>query len=566
MMTLWTSRATRLATAGAAAIAAALALVRQLDFAVSSTGAIGRDWACHLPRATRVLATGFHPSRVLSLYDAWIVRDAVMIWPPLGHVVAAAFMAPRALNPVSAYYASQAIWIAVLVGSLYGAGRRLGRGAPTAGLVAALLGGLIPTVLDLARQVNLEFATTATVALAFYGFARSENLTSTAGSLVLGLCCGVAFLTKPVTFAYVVPFLAFAFLLGADGRAAWARRGGRLLLAAATATLVCGALYLPRVRAVLHDGGVVSRDLTSVWRLNLAVFPRFVAVGLLSPVAWVLVIASAVAGLRRRDGVTVSLLAGGCVAFAYLATLIYSETNTAYYFPFAVLAALVVARGLPALGRYGRPAATVALAAMVVPSLLAPEWVARRVAATPRSAFVRAMFPTDGAGAAPFARPRETVDETPNLRLAHLLFANRYAAFGSEDVGIVEESWSGYESIQAGIGVARTEGPGRWNVPASIVGAIYCVGDDASRLGDLERVISRPLVIAVRSPGSATAPPRGPDPLGRALDRVGLTHRTDLAFDALTDGRGTAVAGRPAIAVFVRDRPDRYGYTEATPP
>ena len=544
-MTLWTPRAARFAALGATAIAAALAVVRHLDYAVSTMTTSGRDWSHHLPRAARVLAAGFRPERVLSFYDDARISDATMNWPPLGHVVAAAFMAPGRIDPAAAYYASQAIWIAVLVASLYGAGRRLG-GSPLAGLAAAFLGGLTVPVLSVARQLNLEFAATASVALALYGFTLSRSLTSTAGSVALGLFCGIAFLVKPVTFAYLVPFLAAAFVLPPEGGIDWKRRGANLMLAALVATLVCGALYVPRVGAVLWVQKTQSRDVATSWRENLAVFTRYMAVEMLSPAAWALTLAALAASLARRDRLVAGLLLAAGTTFAYLLTLYYDPTNSAFYLPYAILAALVVARAFRLVPRWARAAVTAVACAVVLAPPAEPRAPERPGLLT------RALYSRDSRTSRPLVGLPLPGGGDAGLWSLRPVFAGRYAAYGPEDLGVLVQDYDLSVDVQAAASMARSLDLGQWNAPVSIANCLYVVGDPRRERWRLSCALGRSLIVAAWPVEPGAPREAEPEAMRVVLERVRRAHRLDLVLDPPPDPRG----GNPRasrFAFFVRN-------------
>jgi hypothetical protein len=525
-----TPRWARLAAAGAAIVVLAWAGLRQIEYAAAAPAERGRDSFFHLPRAARIAAADLRPDRVLSFYDPSALRDATMKWPPLGEAVAAAFMLRRGADPWAAYAASQVAWIVLLAASLYGAGRRLG-GSPAAGFVAALLGALTLPLLALAREHNVEYATVASVGFALYGLVVARDLTSSGGSAVLGFALGVAALTRPIAAACVAPVVAAAFFLPESGTIDARRRGANLLLALGVAALVCGPLYLPRLGALWRDGAYVSRDLPVVWRRNLADFPRYMALEMLSPAAWAITAAAAITALRRRDRFVAALIAGGGASFVYLLTLAYSETNTAYYAPYAVFAALVVARGMKAWGRAARVAVAVLATLLVAPPLVFPEAVARYAAGWPPRPWARAAFSRSWNHDRLVARLDAPDDVASRAWAVRSLFADRYATFGADDVGILADFRDLHGDIQSGMAVARTRDLGRWNVPISAAPAMFAAHDPVGERGGLGLVAAKPLVVAVweREPGT----PRDEEPasLRYGLAVVRWTHRADLVVD-----------------------------------
>jgi len=93
------------------------------------------------------------------------------------------------------------LYLAVLFGSVYGIGRRLG--GRRVGLLAAFVVATLPMIYAISRYFYLELALTAIVALSIYLLLASDGFEDRAASLLFGLSFGLGLLTKRTYVAFI---------------------------------------------------------------------------------------------------------------------------------------------------------------------------------------------------------------------------------------------------------------------------------------------------------------------------------------------------------------------------
>ena len=94
------------------------------------------------------------------------------------------------------------LYLAVLFGSVYGIGRRLGgRGA---GLLAAFVVATLPMIYAMSRTFYLELALAAMVSLSVYLLLASERFEDRTASLLFGLSFGLGLLTKRTYLVFML--------------------------------------------------------------------------------------------------------------------------------------------------------------------------------------------------------------------------------------------------------------------------------------------------------------------------------------------------------------------------
>jgi 4-amino-4-deoxy-L-arabinose transferase-like glycosyltransferase len=93
------------------------------------------------------------------------------------------------------------VYLAVLFGSVYGIGRRLG--GRRVGLLATFVVGTLPMIFAISRFFYLELALTAMVALSVYLLLSSDRFENRTASLLFGLVLGLGLLTKRTYFVFV---------------------------------------------------------------------------------------------------------------------------------------------------------------------------------------------------------------------------------------------------------------------------------------------------------------------------------------------------------------------------
>jgi hypothetical protein len=513
-------RAARWLVAGIVLCLAAVAVFNHLAFALDADRAWGHDALMHVTSALRVHKIGPDWEKLLD----WVARSPAQDFhhAPLVPLLAGAVMDVAGVSPLAAMYAAKALWLLLLVGALYGAGRHLG-GSPWAGLAAAILGGLSAAPLRAAREVGLEFPTAAAVALGAWGLAASRDFARRGGSALLGVLVGLGLLVKPTPALFIGPLLVAAYLCRADrfaGRASDRRRNA--LWALFLAVAVAGTYYLPLAPRILNAGYLRFTFGPRELGRTLATIGDQFALFLVSPLQVALVLITLTAGAFRRDAVLVPLVVAAAAGLAF--TLAISDFSVTYLYPYLVIAALVVARGLGYLGPRARAAAALALAAVYAWPLALPT-AAERVNVAYPSPWLFAVYPYADRGDQPLlltAAPDYRTASVPWAAIETLgtLFADRYAEATYRDVGVLDPL--GGETVRAAFlhGRRAADLPSRSELMTiPVLGG----GDDVGAF----RALARRRIVVALIPE--------PDDLPRAdsrsaiLTELAATHRRDVA-------------------------------------
>lgn len=356
-------------------------------------------------------------------------------------------------------------FVALLAGSLYGLGLRIG-GRPAA-LACAAVGCTLPVVLDHARMYYLDLPLAATVAFSVLCLVQADGFRHRGWSLAFGLSLALGLLTKWTHPLYVAVFGAVALgrALRAPGRTPAMLLGAVGLLCAGGLWLLfggvpepSGALFLPwlalavfaawsarRVRTAdspllnAVEAGLVALLLAGPWYcynsalvLHKVVYQSGVEVPYRTLLVvnarelgtWVvagplLLLAGLAAGLRRQPALTLQLAASlvtGVLLVSFLpADPRYLLPVTAFLVPLS-LAWLPVLQGFAWV-----PAGLVALLGLAQAWSLAPSRaLAPRTEPWPFAAFLDALRyapPEATTWAHVFARPEEAVDLQPRSLL-----------------------------------------------------------------------------------------------------------------------------------------------------
>ncbi|MEJ2744640.1 MAG: glycosyltransferase family 39 protein, partial [bacterium] len=151
-----------------------------------------------------------------------------------------------------------AFFVAVLILSIYGIGRRLY--TETAGLIAAALTASYPAIVGLSKFYLADVPETAMAALVAYAALRAKAAPRPSWSVLLGLACGAGLL---ISWGFIIYFVGpLAYLLASSERklistSSLAARRRNLLFGAGAAALIAGPWYvihLPEMTSAL--GGV----------------------------------------------------------------------------------------------------------------------------------------------------------------------------------------------------------------------------------------------------------------------------------------------------------------------
>ncbi len=280
-------------------------------------------------------------------------------YPPLLAAVGAGTMALGARSE-DALAASNLLWLALLLASLYGLGTRMG--GRWVGVLAAALVCLYPSIFGNLRHHEPNLALTALGAAAVWALAASRNLTRTGPTVAFAAALAAGLLADRISMAPLLAVPGLAALSaglrrpGPGGRGRVALRAG---VVAALVCLVCGYFYWNFV--TLHAGeiaGQVSGEIDAQGTRTEHRSPLSPLYWLYYPLTWIdmqmglaLALAALVAlvasfrGLREPGAETHRLvllwLVGGLAIFSLL-----GKKQPYYTLPLLPAAALLTARWL----------------------------------------------------------------------------------------------------------------------------------------------------------------------------------------------------------------------------
>ncbi len=147
-------------------------------------------------------------------------------------------------DPAHAGAAVNAVWMIILVFSVYGMGRKLmgaWEGAAAAGIVMCY-----PVVIDMLRDTMIDFSLMGWVALAMFCLVMSDSFARAGWSILFGFALAGGMLTKWTALGYVAGPLAYAALC------AFRRRQTRWLwLSSAVTLLALLPWYVPNLILIL---------------------------------------------------------------------------------------------------------------------------------------------------------------------------------------------------------------------------------------------------------------------------------------------------------------------------
>lgn len=182
------------------------------------------------------------------------------------------------------------LYLAVLFGSVYGIGGRLG--GRRVGLLAAFVVATLPMIYAMSRTFYLELALAAMVSLSVYLLLASERFENRTASLLFGLSFGLGLLTKRT---YLVFILAPLCLVAVRSNA-WVSFKQRWQ----------AGFHLHVKDALLSLG--LGLALAAAWYLPAREIARQLPLGAWLAPLWILLIAGAIYLLRRTPGPDTNLL------------------------------------------------------------------------------------------------------------------------------------------------------------------------------------------------------------------------------------------------------------------
>jgi len=224
--------------------ATVLVIVKHARFSLGQTEPFGRDWDFHVQLSYVIQGSHFSYEKILD----WYKKDEShsVHYTPLFYLVSSLVESTGIFGPLESIYLSQIVWITVLIFSMYAAGKSLGR-SPWAGFAATAIAGLNFLVLYTeSSDINPDFPAMAMVALAIATFYSTDGFLKRKESILLGICCALAFLTKAVVLVYLIPFLGSALLFPDPARQE--RTGPKLrnvTVSLLAALIVAGTFVVP---------------------------------------------------------------------------------------------------------------------------------------------------------------------------------------------------------------------------------------------------------------------------------------------------------------------------------
>ncbi len=275
----------RLGTLGVLAALVAFHAVNNWRWLTANVTLLGWDLPSHLGKS--FLYNGMlHPFTLKALF-------AVVTWhplhPPLFFLSAVPLYRLFGAS-VDVGTMVNVLYLAVLIGSVYGIGQRLG--GRRVGLLAAFVVATFPAIYALSRLFYIELALTAMVALSVWLLLASDRFQNRTASLLFGLSLGLGLLTK---YTYPVFIFAPLCLVVARSKALKGlkdrlRAGFRLDLRETLLALVIGLA------------------LAATWYLpSREVANRLILDGWLLPL-WALLVATTIYLVRRQPGPDTNLL------------------------------------------------------------------------------------------------------------------------------------------------------------------------------------------------------------------------------------------------------------------
>jgi 4-amino-4-deoxy-L-arabinose transferase-like glycosyltransferase len=200
-----------------------------------------------------------HLSHTLDLYGAFSLArlfdwaGTYIYYPPFAYWITDLFyVVGQSMDPRIAV-ASQVPFLWTLLLATYGIGARLWSGR--VGVLSALFVATTPMVASAFKDYMLDAPLMAMTALSLYLLIRTEDFSVRSYSLLFGVACGLAVLTKwSFMFAILLPtVVAVAVAFVALGRARGWHRVANLVGAGALALLVGGPWYLRNFAQLATD-------------------------------------------------------------------------------------------------------------------------------------------------------------------------------------------------------------------------------------------------------------------------------------------------------------------------
>jgi 4-amino-4-deoxy-L-arabinose transferase-like glycosyltransferase len=293
-------------------------------------------------------------------------------YPPLAYLVGAVGVLIGGATRQSAILAENLVFVPLLVGGCYAAGRlAYDRGV---GVLAALFVLAVPMVMSLFHVMMLDGPMAALVAVTIGLLMASRRFEDVRWSLLAGVACGLGLLTKQTFVLFVLGFLVV--MLARGGWRHW--RG--LLAFAVAAAVIAAPWYVEHLTDVRAKTQGATAAAPPVWygdvlypeRWSLDNFTWYgwaLANNILYLPLLLLVLLGLVFAVRRLivtrgSGWEPELLAGA--GFSYLSISFLRLDDPRYLMPWLVYVAVIAVAWIPALPRPARIALAGALVAILV--------------------------------------------------------------------------------------------------------------------------------------------------------------------------------------------------------
>lgn len=272
-------------------------------------------------------------------------------YPPLVHNIGLLFQELFGFTRNVAV-ASNIVWILMLIFSAYGLGK--GYFNRLTGMLAAIIVASSPMLIGQFREFQIDMPLTAIFALSFYLLNRTQKFTSRKYSLLFGLSVGLGMMTKWTFAFYILPPILFFIIAGlVENKKEWKRVAVNILIAGASAMIICGAWYLRNISALRNDfsqNGVKQAQVEGdPYGINLPAFSwylkRLVGNYLFLPLSSIFMIGSLFTIISRKwrtAGITLFLL----IFIYYLIFSWLPNKDTRYIMPMISLIAILAASAI----------------------------------------------------------------------------------------------------------------------------------------------------------------------------------------------------------------------------
>lgn len=305
--------------------------------------------------------SGFH------MYTAFIYHQAIASgnvalpftsydsYPPLVHVLGALTIFIAGMHPMALILSSNLVFVPLLAFGCYGVGKIVA--GERAGLLAGVFALGTPMFVSMMHLYDLDPPQAAIVAVSVWAVLSSRRFKSLHLSLVSGIVCGLALMTKQTS----VIFLG-GLLLAVVVRGGWRNRGGLLVFSLALFDVagIWYALHFSQLTETFRSiGGWAGNSIQAppVWSLRNAswYFWDLVNEQTLTPFAVVFIVGCVIAITRvlrshaARQSYLPELLIGALVSYLGMTYLTHKDPR--YTLPALVYVAVLATFWIPAVAR-----------------------------------------------------------------------------------------------------------------------------------------------------------------------------------------------------------------------